>query len=99
MFFIRKIDGEDGKEPVGSSVSLVDSLVSLPRMIITPLLDIRMLLIVPLLAYSGLQQAFVWYVYQQTVYAFLVFHVLSQHNSINKVLSGAHLGFQASLSH
>uniref|UniRef100_A0A1J3EDL5 UNC93-like protein 3 n=1 Tax=Noccaea caerulescens TaxID=107243 RepID=A0A1J3EDL5_NOCCA len=60
MFFIRKIDGEDGKEPVGSSVGVVDSLVSLPRMIITPLLDIRMLLIVPLLAYSGLQQAFVW---------------------------------------
>ncbi|KAJ4893217.1 UNC93-like protein 3 [Raphanus sativus] len=60
MFFIRKIDGEDGKEPVGSSMGLVDSLVSLPRMIITPLLDVRMLLIVPLLAYSGLQQAFVW---------------------------------------
>lgn len=65
MFFIRKIDGEDGKEkePVGSSMGLVDSLVSLPRMIITPLLDVRMLLIVPLLAYSGLQQAFVWYDY------------------------------------
>ncbi|XP_010486517.1 PREDICTED: UNC93-like protein 3 isoform X1 [Camelina sativa] len=60
MFFIRNIDGEDGKENVGSPVGLVDSLVSLPRMIITPLLDIRMLLIVPLLAYSGLQQAFVW---------------------------------------
>ncbi|AAF23279.1 hypothetical protein [Arabidopsis thaliana] len=60
MFFIRKIDGEDGKGPVGSPVGLVDSLASLPRMIITPLLDIRMLLIVPLLAYSGLQQAFVW---------------------------------------
>ncbi|KAF2557275.1 hypothetical protein F2Q68_00018051 [Brassica cretica] len=61
MFFIRKIEGEDGKEPVGgSSMGLVDSLVSLPRLIITPLLDVRMLLIVPLLAYSGLQQAFVW---------------------------------------
>ncbi|KAF8069340.1 hypothetical protein N665_1141s0001 [Sinapis alba] len=60
MFFIRKIEGEDGKEPVGSSMGLVDSLLSLPRMIITPLLDVRMLLIVPLLAYSGLQQAFVW---------------------------------------
>ncbi|KAL0900540.1 hypothetical protein Bca101_084501 [Brassica carinata] len=60
MFFIRKIEGEDGKETVGSSMGLVDSLVSLPRMIITPLLDVRMLLIVPLLAYSGLQQAFVW---------------------------------------
>lgn len=76
MFFIRKIDGEDGKEPVASSVGVVDSLVSLPRMIITPLLDIRMLLIVPLLAYSGLQQAFVWYVSQQTVYAFLVLYAL-----------------------
>jgi len=45
---------------VGSSLGIVDSLVSLPKMIITPLLDKRMLLIVPLLAYSGLQQAFVW---------------------------------------
>lgn len=69
MFFIRKIEGEDGKEPVGgSSMGLVDSLVSLPRLIITPLLDVRMLLIVPLLAYSGLQQAFVWYISKQTLY-------------------------------
>lgn len=77
MFFIRKIDGEDGKEPVGSSMGLVDSLVSLPRMIITPLLDVRMLLIVPLLAYSGLQQAFVWYVslnklYMHSSFSYLV---------------------------
>lgn len=60
MCFIRKIDGEDGKESSDSSVGFYDSLVSLPRMIITPLLDRRMLLIVPLLAFSGLQQAFVW---------------------------------------
>lgn len=73
MFFIRKIEGEDGKEPVGgSSMGLVDSLVSLPRLIITPLLDVRMLLIVPLLAYSGLQQAFVWYVSRHTIY----FHMI-----------------------
>lgn len=87
MFFIRKIDGEDGKEPVGSPMGLVDSLVSLPRMIITPLLDIRMLLIVPLLAYSGLQQAFVWYVSQQTVYTFLVFPFLVTRIALNEVLS------------
>ncbi|KAG6769459.1 hypothetical protein POTOM_025095 [Populus tomentosa] len=29
-------------------------------LVITPLLDVRMLLIIPLIAYSGLQQAFVW---------------------------------------
>jgi len=83
MFFIRKIDGEDGKGPVGSPVGLVDSLASLPRMIITPLLDIRMLLIVPLLAYSGLQQAFVWYVSQQTGYTFPVFPFILTRIALN----------------
>ncbi|XP_010543326.1 PREDICTED: UNC93-like protein 3 [Tarenaya hassleriana] len=60
MFFIKKCETEDGRESEGSSVGFCDSLVTLPRMIITPLLDIRMLLIIPLLAYSGLQSAFVW---------------------------------------
>ncbi|XP_010553029.1 PREDICTED: UNC93-like protein 3 [Tarenaya hassleriana] len=60
MCFIRKNEVEDGKEAKGSSVGFYDSVVSLPRMIITPLLNKRMVLIVPLLAYSGLQQAFVW---------------------------------------
>ncbi|CAK7333835.1 unnamed protein product [Dovyalis caffra] len=36
------------------------TLVSLLKSVITPLLDIRMLLTIPLIAYSGLQQAFVW---------------------------------------
>ncbi|GMP85409.1 hypothetical protein CsSME_00038578 [Camellia sinensis var. sinensis] len=43
-----------------SSVSFNSTLVSLSKSVITPLFDIRMLLIVPLIAYSGLQQAFVW---------------------------------------
>ncbi|XP_021887715.1 UNC93-like protein 3 isoform X1 [Carica papaya] len=60
MFFIRKSDGKCEKGSPNSSVSFYSSLVSLLKSIITPLLDIRMLLIVPLMAYSGLQQAFVW---------------------------------------
>ncbi|EEF31048.1 UNC93-like protein 3 [Ricinus communis] len=50
--------GEEGRED--SSVSLYSSLISKSKSVIAPLLDIRMLLIIPLIAYSGLQQAFVW---------------------------------------
>ncbi|KAH8506168.1 hypothetical protein H0E87_013122 [Populus deltoides] len=58
-FLSKRVDGgEEG--PKDSSVSLYSSLTSLSKSVITPLLDVRMLLIIPLIAYSGLQQAFVW---------------------------------------
>ncbi|XP_020101522.1 UNC93-like protein 3 [Ananas comosus] len=43
------------------------SLGSLLKYIISPLLDIRMLLIIPLIVYSGLQQAFVWAEYTKEI--------------------------------
>lgn len=60
MCFLSKRDakGEEGLD--NSSVSLYSSLKSLSKSVIIALLDIRMLLIIPLIAYSGLQQAFVW---------------------------------------
>ncbi|KAF4398669.1 hypothetical protein G4B88_017095 [Cannabis sativa] len=60
MCFLQKRDGKGEEVPESSSVSLYDSLKSLLKSVITPLLSARMLLIIPLMAYSGLQQAFVW---------------------------------------
>ncbi|KAJ6699613.1 hypothetical protein OIU79_012803 [Salix purpurea] len=58
-FLSKRVDrGEEG--PKDSSFGLCSSLISLLKSVITPLLDVRMLLIIPLIAYSGLQQAFVW---------------------------------------
>ncbi|RWR76803.1 UNC93-like protein 3 isoform X2 [Cinnamomum micranthum f. kanehirae] len=53
----RDIKGEGLNMPYDSFSS---SVVSLLKYVISPLCDKRMLLIIPLLAYSGLQQAFVW---------------------------------------
>uniref|UniRef100_A0A5B7AJJ7 Putative UNC93-like protein 3 n=1 Tax=Davidia involucrata TaxID=16924 RepID=A0A5B7AJJ7_DAVIN len=58
MCFLHKRDGKAEEGQPDSSVS--SSVVSLSKSIITPLFDVRMLLIIPLFAYSGLQQAFVW---------------------------------------
>lgn len=54
MCFLSRRDDKAGSLPMHSSVaSVLKSAVAL-------LLDIRVLLVIPLLAYSGLQQAFVW---------------------------------------
>ncbi|KAJ4704708.1 UNC93-like protein 3 [Melia azedarach] len=60
MCFLHKEDGKGEKGPVDSSVNFYSHILSLLKSITTLLLDIRMLLIIPLIAYSGLQQAFVW---------------------------------------
>lgn len=60
MCFLRKEEDKAEKEPADASVNFYSYLVSLSKSIITLLADIRMLLIIPLIAYSGLQQAFVW---------------------------------------
>ncbi|KDP35602.1 hypothetical protein JCGZ_09040 [Jatropha curcas] len=60
MCFLSKRDSKEDEGLENSSFSLYSSLKSLSKSIIIALLDIRMLLIIPLIAYSGLQQAFVW---------------------------------------
>ena len=60
MCFLHKghIKGEES--PDTGAVSFFSSVVSASKMVMKPLSDKRMLLIIPLFAYSGLQQAFVW---------------------------------------
>lgn len=60
MCFLTKRNNnrEDGLPD--SSVGLYSTVVSLSKSLITLLFDVRMLLTIPLIAYSGLQQAFVW---------------------------------------
>ncbi|PWA99120.1 major facilitator superfamily protein [Artemisia annua] len=59
MAFLKKRDGEEEGER-DSSPGFYNLLVSLWEQVVTPLCDTRLLLIVPLIAFSGLQQAFVW---------------------------------------
>ncbi|PSS09887.1 UNC93-like protein [Actinidia chinensis var. chinensis] len=59
MCFLQKRDAK-GEELSDSPVSFYSSMVSLSKSVVTPLFDSRMLLMIPLIAYSGLQQAFVW---------------------------------------
>uniref|UniRef100_A0A2N9J236 UNC93-like protein 3 n=1 Tax=Fagus sylvatica TaxID=28930 RepID=A0A2N9J236_FAGSY len=51
-------DGTEGSTS-GTTLLYVVFLCSM-TLVITPLFDVRMLLVIPLIAYSGLQQAFVW---------------------------------------
>ncbi|OVA03523.1 Ion channel regulatory protein [Macleaya cordata] len=61
MCFLHKRDDDGrGEGPPKPPPTLFASVVSLWDLVIAPLLDKRMLLIIPLIAYSGLQQAFVW---------------------------------------
>ncbi|XP_077217579.1 major facilitator superfamily protein [Tasmannia lanceolata] len=59
MCFLSKRDSEKENLPTPSA-SVFSSVVPLLKLVIAPLCDKRMQLIIPLLAYSGLQQAFVW---------------------------------------
>ncbi|GMN47600.1 hypothetical protein TIFTF001_016780 [Ficus carica] len=60
MCFLHKRDGKGDEGHQYSSNMSYASMLSLLKPVITPLLDVRMLLIIPLIAYSGLQQAFAW---------------------------------------
>lgn len=60
MCFLQKRDGKEQEDLQDSSASLYASLVSLWKSAIVLLSNVQMLLIIPLIAYSGLQQAFVW---------------------------------------
>ncbi|KAK8561805.1 hypothetical protein V6N13_149043 [Hibiscus sabdariffa] len=67
MCFLHKIDDKEEKVSEDSSVSFCSAVISRLKSVITPLLDFKMLLIIPLIAYSGLQQAFVWAEYTKDV--------------------------------
>ncbi|XP_057514019.1 UNC93-like protein 3 isoform X3 [Actinidia eriantha] len=56
--FLQKRDAKT-EELSDSPVSFYSSMVSLSKSVIIPLFDSRMLLMIPLIAYSGLQKAFV----------------------------------------
>ncbi|KAF8006143.1 hypothetical protein BT93_K0449 [Corymbia citriodora subsp. variegata] len=60
MCFLRKRDSREEIASPEYPASFHSSLVSLSKSVINPLFDVRMLLVIPLIAYSGLQQAFVW---------------------------------------
>ncbi|XP_076933379.1 UNC93-like protein 3 [Bidens hawaiensis] len=60
MTFLKKRDGEETEGERDSSLGLYAFIVSLWKQVVTPLCDVRLLLVVPLIAFSGLQQAFVW---------------------------------------
>ncbi|XP_031396379.1 UNC93-like protein 3 [Punica granatum] len=60
LCFLRKRDDKEGTASEDPSFSLYSYLKCQTNLVISPLFDIRMLLIIPLIAYSGLQQAYVW---------------------------------------
>lgn len=61
MCFLRKVVNKEEKVSEDSTVRFCSAVTSTLKSVITPLLNLRMLLIIPLIAYSVLQQAFVWY--------------------------------------
>ncbi|KAK8512275.1 hypothetical protein V6N13_097074 [Hibiscus sabdariffa] len=67
MFFIRKTDDKEEKVSEDLPVSFYSAVASRLKYVILPLLDIRMLLVIPLIAYSGLQSAFVWANYTKDI--------------------------------
>lgn len=60
MWFLRRRDNKGEEGSLEPAVGFYSYAVSLSKSVITPLFDVRMLLIIPLFVYSGLQQAFVW---------------------------------------
>ncbi|KAF5955016.1 hypothetical protein HYC85_007872 [Camellia sinensis] len=60
MCFLQKRNAKGEETLPDSSINFYSSIVSLSKSVIAPLFNLRMLLIIPLIAYSGLQQAFVW---------------------------------------
>lgn len=67
MCFLHKRGGKEEEDPQDSSLNFYALVLSLSKTVIRPLYDVRMLLIIPLMAYSGLQQAFVWAEYTKYI--------------------------------
>ncbi|KAI3894996.1 hypothetical protein MKX03_028016 [Papaver bracteatum] len=55
MCFLSKRDDDGRDRTTPKSSTFLDSVVSLWDLVVAPLVDKRMLLIIPLIAYSGLQ--------------------------------------------
>lgn len=66
MCFLSKRNGKEERLE-GSDDTFSSSVGSLVKSMLNLLLDIRILLVIPLLAYSGLQQAFVWAEYTKEI--------------------------------
>ncbi|KAL0451174.1 UNVERIFIED_CONTAM: UNC93-like protein 3 [Sesamum latifolium] len=66
MCFLSKRNGKEERLQE-SPASFLSSIGSLLKSILTLLLDVRILLVIPLIAYSGLQQAFVWAEYTKEI--------------------------------
>lgn len=66
MCFLSKRNGKEERLE-GSVDTFSSSVGSLLKSMLNLLLDIRILLVIPLLAYSGLQQAFVWAEYTKEI--------------------------------
>ncbi|TYI87507.1 hypothetical protein E1A91_D04G140300v1 [Gossypium mustelinum] len=67
MCFLHKVVHKEEKVSEDSSVRFCSAVTSTLKSVITPLLNLRMLLIIPLVAYSVLQQSFVWADYTKDV--------------------------------
>ncbi|KAL3536379.1 hypothetical protein ACH5RR_004840 [Cinchona calisaya] len=92
MCFLSKRSATEKEDEQDSSVSFCSSLVSLFKAAVALLLDIRILLVVPLIAYSGFQQAFVWaaftkYVVQPTLGETGVGGVMAVYGAVDAVCS------------
>ncbi|KAK6140308.1 hypothetical protein DH2020_025945 [Rehmannia glutinosa] len=66
MCFLSKRNGKEERLQE-SPVTFSSSVGSLLKSILNLLLDVRILLVIPLMAYSGLQQAFVWAEYTKEI--------------------------------
>lgn len=60
MCFLHGSEVTYKKQSTDSSKSCFSSVASVAKSVMTPMFDTRILLVIPLFAYSGLQQAFVW---------------------------------------
>lgn len=74
LCFLSRRTDQNKEELSDTGVGVCSSLKSLTKSHTDSFSDVRMLLIIPLIAYSGLQQAFVWSVPTLTppLYGFLV---------------------------
>ncbi|KAK5836592.1 hypothetical protein PVK06_012386 [Gossypium arboreum] len=67
MCFLRKVVDKEKKVSEDSSIKFCSTMMSTLKLVITPLLNLRMLLIILLVSYSVLQQALVWADYTNDV--------------------------------
>ncbi|KAG9159176.1 hypothetical protein Leryth_018153 [Lithospermum erythrorhizon] len=67
MFFLTKRKGKEDEKLQSSAAGACNAVMSLLKSVANLFLDNRILLVIPLIAYSGLQQAFVWAEYTKFI--------------------------------